>query len=254
MPENRLKAKWQRGEPTFGGWLLIPSSFAAEVMARQGFDYLCVDMQHGLIGYQVALEMLQAIGTTDTVPLVRVPRNDFGMINKMLDAGAHGIVIPMVNSAEEAREAVRACRYAPEGARSFGPSRAALSAGPDYFATANQSVACIPMIETREAVEALDEILAVPGIDAIYVGPNDLSISLGLPPAPDNPGAYQEAYQRIAKACAAHGVTAGIHANPNLAGKHLATGYRLITIASDLGGLAAGAARDLRSVREQSGA
>ncbi len=202
MPENRLKAKWQRGEPTFGGWLLIPSSFAAEVMARQGFDYLCVDMQHGLIGYQVALEMLQAIGTTDSVPLVRVPQNDFGMINKMLDAGAHGIVIPMVNSAEEAREAVRACRYAPEGARSFGPSRAALSAGPDYFATANQSVACIPLIETREAVDALDEILAVPGIDAIYVGPNDLSISLGLPPALDNSGAYQEAYQRIAKACA----------------------------------------------------
>ncbi len=253
MPENRLKAKWQRAEPTFGGWLLIPSSFAAEVMARQGFDYLCVDMQHGLIGYQVALEMLQAIGTTDTVPLVRVPRNDFGMINKMLDAGAHGIVIPMVNSADEARAAVRACRYAPEGARSFGPSRPELSAGPDYFATANQSVACIPMIETREAVEALDEILAVPGIDAVYVGPNDLSISLGLPPASDNPGAYQEAYQRIAKACAAHGVTAGIHANASLAGKHIATGYRLITIASDLGGLASGAARELRSVREQGG-
>lgn len=253
MPENRLKAKWQRGEPTFGGWLLIPSSFAAEVMANQGFDYLCIDMQHGLIAYQVALEMLQAIGTTETVPLVRVPGNDFASINKVLDAGALGVVVPMVNSAEEARAAVRACRYAPEGARSFGPSRAAFSAGPDYFANANDTVACIPMIETREAVEALDEILAVPGIDAVYVGPNDLSLTLGLPPAPDNPGAYQEAYQRIAKACAQHGVVAGIHANPSLAAKHVATGYRLITVASDLGGLASGAARDLRSAREQSG-
>ena len=249
MPQNPLKERWQRGEPAFGAWLSIPSSFSAEVMARQGFDYLCVDLQHGLIDYQVAVTMLQAISTTDVVPLARVPANDFATINKLLDAGALGVVVPMVNSPEEAREAVSACRYAPEGARSFGPARAAFSAGPDYFATANEAVACIPMVETRQAVEAIDEILQVPGIDAVYVGPNDLSLTLGLGPGLDNEGPFQEAYQRIAKACAARGVTAGIHANARLAPKHVEAGYRMITVSSDLGGLISGAARDLRSVR-----
>ncbi len=250
MPENPLKVQWSRGEPAYGAWLSIPSSFTAEVMARQGFAYCCIDMQHGLVDYQVALGMLQAINLSPTVPLVRVPQNDFGMINKMLDAGALGVVVPMVNSADEARAAVRACRYPPDGARSFGPTRAAYSAGPNYFGDANAAVACIPMIETREAVEGIEEILSVPGIDAIYVGPNDLSLSLGLGPGLDNPGAYQEAHQRIAKACAAHGVVAGIHANPKLAPKHVDAGYRMITISSDVGSVAAGGARDLRSVRE----
>jgi 4-hydroxy-2-oxoheptanedioate aldolase len=250
MPINPVKAKWRAGEAALGGWLSIPSPFVAEVMAHQGFDYLCVDLQHGLIDYQTALGMLQAIRTTDTPAFVRVPQNDFGMINKVLDAGALGVVIPMISSAEDARAAVRACRYPPAGMRSFGPARALFSVGPDYFAHADELVACIPMIETRQAVDELDAILAVPGIDAVYVGPNDLSLALGLPPASDNPGAYQEAYRRIAKACAERGVIAGIHANPELAPRHLASGFRLITVASDLGALSAGAARDLRAARE----
>ncbi len=251
MAENPLKARWRDGEPTFGAWLSIPSSFSAEAIGQQEFDYVCIDMQHGLIDYAAAVEMLLAIHQGRAVPFVRVPQNDFGTINKLLDAGALGIVVPLVNSADEAKAVVRACRYPPEGARSFGPTRAAFVAGPDYFNTANAAVACIPMIETRQAVDAIDEILAVPGIDAIYVGPNDLSLALGQRPGLDNDGPYQEAYRRIAKACAAHGVTAGIHANPGLVAKHVGTGYRMITVSSDLGALVSGAARDLRRAREE---
>ena len=160
-------------------------------------------MQHGVIDYQVAVTMLLALSTGDCTPIVRVPWNEPGIIGKMLDAGAMGIIIPMVNSVDEARAAVAACRYAPVGARSYGPTRAAIYAGADYFAHANEQVACIPMIETKRALDDLDAILAVPGIDAVYVGPADLSITLGLPPRMDNGGAFEEARLTIAEACAA---------------------------------------------------
>lgn len=248
-----MKEKWARGEVTYGGWLSIPSSFSAEVMAHQGFDWVCIDMQHGVVDYQVAVAMLQAIGATETIPIVRVPWNEPGIIGKVLDAGAMGVIIPMVNSVEEARAAVSACRYYPDGARSYGPTRAAYYAGADYFANANREIACIPMIETKQAVERLDDILAVPGIDAVYVGPADLSITLGLPPGMNNGGAFEEARVLIAKKCAARGVTAGIHANAGLAAKHAEAGYRMITISGDAPALAAGAAADLRSVRETAG-
>jgi 4-hydroxy-2-oxoheptanedioate aldolase len=237
---------WERGEAAHGAWLSIASSFSAEVMAHQGFDWITVDMQHGAIDYTTALTMLQAIGTTDTMPFVRVPWNEPGIIGKVLDAGAMGVIIPMVNSVQEAEDAVAACRYAPEGRRSFGPTRATFYAGRDYFSGANREVACIPMIETQQALDNLDDILSVTGIDAVYVGPADMSISLGLPPGMDNGGAFEDARLRIAEACKQHGVTAGIHANASLAAKHRAAGYRMITISSDVGSLAAGASRDLR--------
>jgi 4-hydroxy-2-oxoheptanedioate aldolase len=250
MRINTMKEKWARGEVTHGAWLSVANSFSAEVMAHQGFDWICIDMQHGVVDYQVAVTMLQAIGTTETIPIVRVPWNEFGIIGKMLDAGALGVIIPMVNSVEEAKVAVAACRYFPEGSRSFGPTRAAYYAGANYFGEANQQVACIPMVETKQAVERLDDILSVPGIDAVYVGPADLSITLGLAPRMDNEGAFEEARLRIAERCAAHGVTAGIHANASLAAKHAAAGYRMITISGDVGAMAAGAAADLRTAGE----
>lgn len=251
MRANTAKAKWKAGEVTHGAWLSVPSSFSAEIMAHQGFDWITVDMQHGLIDYQTAVEMLQAISTTPTTPFVRVPWNEFGIIGKMLDAGAYGVIIPMVNSVEEAKAAVAACRYFPEGSRSFGPARASYYAGADYFGGANREVAVIPMIETKQAVERLDDILSVPGIDAVYVGPADLSITLGLPPGMDNGGAFEEARLAIAATCRRHGVTAGIHANAALAAKHAAAGYQMITISSDSGSIAAGAARDLKTARDQ---
>src|SRR3990172_7389840 len=145
MRENTVKTAWGAGGVTYGAWLGIPSSFSAEVVAHQGFDYITVDMQHGLIDYQVAVTMLQAISTTNSVPFVRVPWNEPGIIGKMLDAGAFGVVIPMVNSRQEAEAAVGACRYHPAGHRSFGPNRVTFYAGGDYFAHANEEVACIPM-------------------------------------------------------------------------------------------------------------
>jgi 4-hydroxy-2-oxoheptanedioate aldolase len=181
MRENAVKRLWQQDRPALGGWLMIPSGFSAEVMAHQNLDWLCIDMQHGLIDYDTALAMLQAISTTATTPFVRVPWNDSAIIMKMLDAGAYGVIVPMVNSRAEAEAAVAACRYPPQGIRSFGPIRAVYYAGLDYFAYASQEVSCIPQIETTAAVENLDEILSVEGVDAVYIGPMDLSISLGLP-------------------------------------------------------------------------
>lgn len=253
MRENAMLAKWRAGEATYGCWLSIPSSFSAEVMAHQGYDYVCIDMQHGLIDYQVAVTMLQAISTTNATPICRVPWNEMGIIGKMLDAGAMGIVIPMVNSVEEAKAAVAGCRYFPDGSRSFGPARATYYSGSDYFANANNQIACIPMIETGRAVDKLDEILAVPGIDAVYVGPADLSITLGQQPRMDNEGAFEAARLKIAAACKAHGIAPGIHANAQLAAKHTAAGYQMITISGDAGAMATSAGADVRLAKGAGG-
>jgi 4-hydroxy-2-oxoheptanedioate aldolase len=247
--ENTAKAKWRAGEVTYGAWLGIPSMLSAEALAHAGYDWLCIDMQHGAIDYSAAYSMLTAIGTTAAVPLVRVPYGDFSTIQRVLDAGALGVIVPMVNTVDEARAAVNACRYAPHGTRSWGPVRAQYALGGNYFERADDQIACIVMIETKQALDRIDDILAVPGIDAVYVGPADLSITLGLPPGLDNGGAFEEARLRIAEACRAHGVTAGMHANASLAAKHAAAGYRMITITHDLGALNAAAATDLRHAR-----
>ena len=161
---------------------VVPAStITAETAARQGFDYVCVDTQHGAIDYQAAVGMFQAIELGGGTPITRVPWNEQGIIGKMLDAGAQGVIVPMVNTREQAEAVVRSCRYAPEGSRSFGPTVAGMRHA-DYVAWAGTAVAVIPMIETTEALGNLDEIMSVPGVDAIYVGPADLSLSLGLKP------------------------------------------------------------------------
>jgi 4-hydroxy-2-oxoheptanedioate aldolase len=250
MRENTVKRAWREGKITYGAWLSLPNAFSAEVMAHQGFDWLCIDMQHGLIDYQAALGMLQAISTTPTIPFVRVPWNEPGIIGKALDAGAYGVIIPLVNTREQAEAAVGACRYAPVGYRSYGPLRAGYYAGPDYGSNANQEIACIPMIETATALGNLDDILSVPGIDAVYVGPADLSLTLGLEPRMDQDApSFEEARQTISAACQRHGIVPGIHANASLAKKHADAGYRMITISTDVGAMSSQAAADLRSVR-----
>jgi 4-hydroxy-2-oxoheptanedioate aldolase len=143
MRSNTVKQLWRAGEPAFGAWLTIPSSISAETVAHAGFDYVCVDMQHGMIDYGDAVAMLTAISTTPSMPFVRVPWNDASIINRMLDAGAMGIIVPMVNSAEDARAVVSAGRYHPAGARSWGPIRAAVYAGDGYFPYANEEVALV---------------------------------------------------------------------------------------------------------------
>ncbi len=170
---------------------------------------------------------------------------------KALDAGAYGVIIPMVNSRAEAEAAVGASRYAPRGHRSYGPSRAALYAGHDYFPHADETVLAIVMIETVEALEHLDEILSVPGIDACYVGPADLSVSLGLPPRPDHEGGpFTEAIERIAAACKKHGVVPGAHAGtPAVARKRIAQGFRFLEVCADADAMARSAVADLQELR-----
>ena len=248
---NRLKKKWAAGEPTLGAWLTVPSSVTAEMMARLGFDWLTIDMQHGLIGYQQALGMLQAISTTETVPLVRVPWNEPGVIGKALDAGAQGVVIPMVNSRSEAEAAVAACRYPPAGRRSFGPTRAAMVEGSGYFEDANREVCCMPMVETRQAVENLEEILVVGGIDAIFVGPNDLSLSLGLGPASDREETeFSEAIAAILDGCRRHGIVAGCAGTARTAPKRLEQGFLFVEVSRDGGAMQRAATGDLQAIRE----
>jgi 4-hydroxy-2-oxoheptanedioate aldolase len=241
---------WASGRAALGGWLTVPSGISAEIFAQSGFDWVCVDMQHGIIDYQAAVTMLQAISTGDSVPIVRVPWNEPGIIMKSLDAGAYGVIVPMVNSRAEAEAAVAACRYAPQGIRSYGPARAALYAGRDYFNHANDTVLCICMIETREAIEHVDEILSVPGIDAAYVGPSDLAVSLGLPQS-DNPAPeFGAALDALLVACQEYGVVPGIHAGlPEVAQKRIEQGFRFVEMCDDAGLLARGAASALSEVR-----
>lgn len=230
---NTMKDRWAAGEPTIGGWCTIGNSLSAEIMGRAGFHYVCVDNQHGVNDYASTVTMLQAIDLGASTPIVRVPWNEPGIIGKMLDAGAMGVIVPMVNSVAEAEAVVRSCRYAPAGARSYGPVRASLRVD-DYYATANDAVAVIPMIETVQAVAAIDDILSVDGIDAVYVGPADLSVTLGLPPGNnDDEPAFVEALETIVAACRAAGVVAGIHATPGLTERRIDMGFGMVTATAD---------------------
>lgn len=250
MRENTLKTAWRDGQSTLGLWLTTHDPIAAEQLGALDFDYINVDLQHGLIDYTGSVSLFQAMAGSASVPLCRVPWNEPGIIGKVLDAGALGVIIPMVNSRAEAEAAVRACRYAPEGARSFGPTRAGAALGPGYYPEINRQVACIPMIETAEAMANLDEILDVPGIDAVYIGPADLSISLGLAPGTDNPDQiFVDALARVVDGCRQRGIAAGIHSSPDVAGKRLEQGFQMVTVVSDLMALASGARSALRSVR-----
>jgi 4-hydroxy-2-oxoheptanedioate aldolase len=255
MRENALRLRWADQKPALGGWLQMPGSFSAEIMASTGFDWVCVDLQHGIIDYTTMVPMLQAISTTPTVPLVRVPWNETGIIGKVLDAGARGVIVPMVNSGADAKAAVAACRYAPRGHRSYGPTRAAFYAGFDYYQHANDDVICIVMVETSQALAHLDDIVSVDGVDAVFVGPADLSITLGLQPRADNlDEVFVAALDRILDGCKRHGVVPGIAGNAKTAPRRIEQGFLLVEIASDAALLGIGATRALRSVAPSSGA
>jgi 4-hydroxy-2-oxoheptanedioate aldolase len=251
MRPNRLRDIWAAGGTVCNGWLALPCSVSAETMAHQGWDSLTIDLQHGLVDYAAMVPMLQAISTTATVPVVRVPWLEPGILMKTLDAGAYGVICPMVNSRAEAEAFVRWTTYAPRGGRSFGPLRALLYAGADYPGAADRTIVRFAMIETAQALAALDDILSVEGLDAIYVGPSDLSLSLGCRPVIDNvdpPAA--EAIAHIAARARAHGVIAGIHNNSAvqaLARQEL--GYRFLTGGTDTRMLASASQLALGALR-----
>lgn len=210
--KNGLKAKLKRGEAVIGTFIEIGHPDITEWLSRQGFDFLLLDSEHGPLSFETMQVMIQAMNGTDCVPLIRPQWNDPVIIKRCLDIGAQGLIIPWVNTKEEAEAAVRACKYPPEGLRGYGPRRVAMLDA-DYFDTANDELLITVQIETELALKNLDEILSVPGIDACYVGPFDLSCSLGfgIPPKWDEPR-YLAAFDRIIKASQKHKVPAGMFA------------------------------------------
>ena len=242
MRENRLRTLWQADKAALNGWLAVPSSFSAEVMAHQGWDTLTIDLQHGVVDYQAMVGMLTAISTTATMPIVRVPWLEPGIVMKSLDAGAYGIICPMVNTRDDAAKLVAWTHYAPQGTRSFGPIRASYYGGADYPAKANETVVVFAMIETAQALDNLDAILSVEGLDAVYVGPSDLSLALGCKPTFDDVDAkVAAAIKHIAERAKAHGVKAGVHnGRADVALGRIAQGYRFVTLGSDARLLASG--------------
>lgn len=251
MRPNRLREIWATGGAVVNGWLAIPNSFSAETMAHQGWDSLTIDLQHGVVDYQAMIPMLQAISTTDTVPVVRVPWLEPGILMKTLDAGAYGVICPMVNTREDAQKLVAYTHYAPRGTRSFGPVRALLYGGADYPQHANDTIVTFAMIETAQALDNLDDILSVPGLDAIYIGPSDLSLALGCKPTFDDldPKAA-EAVEHILARAKAHGVVAGIHnGSPEAALRRIAMGFQFVTVSSDARLMAAGAQQVMATMR-----
>jgi len=252
MRDNRLRTLWAADQTVVNGWLAVPNAFSAEVMARQGWDSLTIDMQHGVIDYAGMVGMLQALAATPTAPVVRVPWLEPGIIMKTLDAGALGVICPMINSREEAQRFVAYTSYAPRGSRSFGPVRALLVDGPEYPQRANDHIVRFAMIETAQALDRLDDILSVEGLDAIYIGPSDLSLSLGCRPVFDDvdPKAA-EAIAHILARAQAHGLKAGIHCGvPEVALARQAMGFRFVTVSSDARLLAAGSQQILSRMRD----
>ncbi len=251
MRENRLRTLWQADQAVVNGWLAIGNSFSAETMAHQGWDSLTIDMQHGVIDYAAMVTMLQAVSTTATVPVVRVPWLEPGIVMKSLDAGAYGIICPMVNTREDAQRLVAYTHYAPQGARSFGPVRAALYGGDDYAAKANETVVAFAMIETAQALDNLDAILSVEGLDAIYIGPSDLSLALGCKPVFDDVDPpVAQAIDHIVARAKAHGVVAGVHnGRADVARARVGKGFRFVTLGSDARLLASGSQQLLSAMR-----
>lgn len=242
----------REGEPIINGWLQIPSSFSAEVMSNQGWDSITIDMQHGVIDYPSALQMLQAISTTDVTPLARVNWNEPGQIMKILDAGCYGIICPMVSNKSEAERFVQACLYPPKGYRSYGPIRGLIYGGSDYGDHANNEILKLAMIETKEAIDKLDEIMTTPGLDGIYIGPADLSLALGEEPGFDkaeNTKAYKT-IMKILDEAKKRNLLAGLHnGSADYALKMIDKGFNLVTVGSDSRYIGSGAKSDLEKLK-----
>lgn len=251
MRVNRLRELKAKGTPIINAWLSIGSPYAAESIAHQGYDSATVDCQHGMIGFEMAIAILQAISSTTAIPLVRPSSLDPPEIMRYLDAGSYGIICPMISTAADAEALVAACRYPPEGRRSFGPARGLLYGGADYAAGANREILAFAMIETAEGVENINEILAVPGLDGIYVGPNDLALAFGRPPRSesDDPLLVQ-AIETVRGATVQRGLIAGIFCTDGAAAAvRIGEGFDLVTPGNDAALLRAASAAAVTGAR-----
>ena len=243
MRQRRFKDVAGSGEPLLGIWLAIPSPYVVEVIASAGFDWLCIDMQHGFIGDDVLPAMLMAADITGTPTLVRPRWNEPAAIMRALDAGAAGVLVPLVNNASEAEAASRASRYPPAGMRSWGSMRPVAAGRTEP----RDEVVCIVMVETPEAVGDVAEVARVPGVDGIFVGPSDLSLSI----AGQLGGEISEQTAAVSEECARRGLIAGIACGgPGDAQAAAAGGFRLLTVSSDVGLLGSGARHLRQSLRD----
>lgn len=235
MRKNIVKEKLKKGEPVIGMWVSMGNPLAAEILAHSGLDWLTIDMEHNPIDMDNMLNCFYAIGTTDTVPFVRVPSNDPVILKRILDAGAHGAVIPDIRTPEQAEQAVKACLYPPDGIRGVGNIRGQLYGGPDYFERVNEETCIVLMIEDVAAVRGISEICAVPGIDVLFIGPADLAGSLGVPGVANNQHPdHIAAVQRVLEAGKRFGIPVGIACGgPEEANRRLEEGFLWVTVGSD---------------------
>jgi 4-hydroxy-2-oxoheptanedioate aldolase len=253
MRKNALKEQFAKGQKVVNGWVAVPNSFQAEQYAAQGFDAVTIDMQHGAVDLNDLIPVMQAINLAGPTCMVRVPWNEPGTIMRVLDSGAYGIICPMINTKAEAEALVAAGRYPPMGGRSNGPFRASQYSGSDYQLHANSEIQIFAMIETREAVDNLDAILSVKGLDGTYVGPTDLSLSLGKPATLDpSDKEVLAAMKTIVDKTRAVGKIAGVHTDgPKTAQKRFADGYQFCTLLNDVRLLANAANAWVREARGQ---
>jgi 4-hydroxy-2-oxoheptanedioate aldolase len=257
MQRNGLKRLWEQGTPVINGWLSIGDAFCAEIMAEQGYDALTVDLQHGLGDHRAAVAMFQAIRASGVVPLARAPWLDPAAIMKLVDAGALGIVCPMIETAEEAARFVSYLRYPPLGMRSFGPTRAVFSAGPNYGEEADDNILAFAMIETPRGWDALEAIAETPGLDGLYIGPADLS--LALTGRTHRLGFDREepelvaAIDRIRDVAHRAGLRAALHCgSPEYAARAIDRGFDLVTVTNDVRLLASAAAASVATTKKRS--
>ena len=253
---NKVKEIWAADKAVVNGWLAIPSGFSAEVMAQCGFNAVTVDMQHGVQDYQSMVQCFQAMQAHPVTPMVRVPWNEPGIIGKALDGGAMGVICPMISSRAEAEAFISYCKYPPMGARSNGPIRAAMyGEATGYQVTANDQTLCIPMIETKQAIENIESILDVKGIAGIYVGPSDLGFSYGMKPILDREEPEILAiYEKLIAETSKRGIKAGIHCGTAAyAARAIGMGFRLVTIANDSGLMQMAAKAAVAQVRKEAG-
>jgi 4-hydroxy-2-oxoheptanedioate aldolase len=252
---NPLRRVWADERVALNGWIHIPSIITAEAMAAAGWDSITIDLQHGTADYASLLTLLPVVERSGAAPLVRIPWLEEGTIMRVLDAGAMGIIAPMIESPEAAARLVSACRYPPEGGRSFGPIRAKFAWGPDYVTRANTEVLALAMVETRQGVEALDEILTVEGLDGIYIGPGDLSFSHGFAPGFDRREPEILAIiMGILEKCQAAGVRCCLHTmTPEYAAEMAGRGFALVTVGGDARFVELTAASTVKSFRSLAG-
>lgn len=252
--DERIERLWNSGQTVVCGWLLLPDALTAEIMANQGYDIVTIDLQHGLIGYQKALSMLQAMNGSAAVPFARVPWLDPAIIMKLLDAGILGIICPMINTADDASRLASYVRYPPAGERSFGPARAGFIVDPAYGSKANDMIQCMAMIETAEGYQNLEEIVQVKGIDGVYIGPMDLTLGLygnDLPIGIDREEPEMiEAIKRILDGAHSAGKKAGIHCGtPEYASRMADLGFDLVALSTDLGMFSSASRSSLEAAR-----